>query len=35
MLGKISLKAEEEAEMELGVVDFIKYNEGEKNECVQ
>lgn len=35
MLVKISLKAEGEVEMELGVVDLIKYNEGEKSECVQ
>ena len=35
MLVKISLKVEREVEMELGVVDLIKYNEGEKNECVQ
>lgn len=35
MLGKVSLKADGEAEMELGVTDLQKYNEGEKNECVQ
>ena len=35
MLVKISLKAEREVEMELGVVDLIKYSEGEKNECIQ
>lgn len=35
MFGKVSLKAEGEAEVELGGTDLKNYNEGEKNECVQ